>query len=65
MKPTIRYVSLVAGGCGLTTDPVRSILKREGTANVRSISNATQKQVDWVRAMGSYVPDGIIRAEKT
>ena len=61
-KPTIRYVELAGLGCGLSTDSERNILRREGTSNVRRISNATKENVEWVRAMGGYVPDGRIAA---
>jgi hypothetical protein len=62
-KPIIKYIELSGRGCGLSTDSEANILKREGTANVALIRNATQKDVDWVRGMGGYVPEGRIAKE--
>jgi hypothetical protein len=53
---TIYYVSLYGGLCGLTTDPPRVVIKREGTANVKSVTRATKAQIEYVRSMGGYVP---------
>ncbi len=57
----IMYVELSNGRCGLSTDSKAEIMKQVGTDNLRSISVATKKQIDFVRAMGGYVPvDGKI-----
>lgn len=61
MKPTIRCVMLRNGRVGLSVAKRSTILREEGTLNVLSIENATPAQVEHVRAMGGYVPDGIVR----
>lgn len=63
-RRTIMYISLHGTGCGLSTDSEKEIFRREGTSNVREVRPATQKDVDWVKAMGGYVPDGIIRRDQ-
>lgn len=59
-KPVIKYISLWGGGCGLSTSSKSEILRSHGTANVQLVRPATQKDVEWVRAFGGYVPDGRI-----
>jgi hypothetical protein len=63
-KKVIQYISLDNGRCGLSTESPRDILHRIGTENVRAIRPASQKEVDWVRAMGGDVPDGIVRERR-
>ncbi len=48
---------------GLSISSEAAILRREGTANVKSIRNATKEDVEWVQAMGGYVPNGRIAQE--
>ncbi len=60
---TIRYISF--GGnmesyCGLTTESASAVLRRYGTDNVRDVRPATQAEIDWVRAMGGEVPEGVV-----
>lgn len=62
-KPIIKAIELHIGGIGLSIYSKSTILICEGTANVRSIHNATKKDVEWVKAMGGYVPDGRIAKE--
>lgn len=59
-RPVVNYVSLWNGRCGLSTDTRAEIMRREGTANVRGVRPATQADVEWVRGMGGYVPEGRI-----
>jgi hypothetical protein len=62
-KRVIRYFEFYGSGCGLSTDMPTQIVRRYGTANVRLIRNATEKDVAWVRGMGGAVPDGRIAKE--
>ena len=55
---------LAYGLVGLSTDTKREILREHGRGNVQSVRNATQEDVDWVRGMGGYVPDGIVAKEQ-
>ncbi len=59
-KPIIRYIELWCGRCGLSNSSVASIYSEQGRANVRSVRNATEQEVAWVRGMGGYVPEGRI-----
>jgi hypothetical protein len=56
-KPVLRYVSLYSGRCGLTTDSVSAVMRREGSANVKCIRHATERDVAWIAGMGGRVPD--------
>ena len=60
----IQYVSLWSGQCGLSNDTPAQILRREGSANVKHIHLATEKDVAWIRGMGGKVPDGRIAEPK-
>ena len=57
----IYYIEFRNGYCGLSQEPKRTILRRHGTENVGSISPATAEQIDYVRAMGGYVPERAIK----
>lgn len=63
-KPIIRYIELTNGRCGLSIETALQIRREEGSRNVKNITNATAKQVEWVRGMGGLVPDGRIVKEK-
>lgn len=58
-KKVIKYISL-RSGCGLSTKSPEQILREEGSNNVQYVRDATAKDVEWIRAMGGYVPDGRI-----
>lgn len=58
---TIFYIGLNGGGCGLTTDGYRDVLRRIGSDRLREFRPATQQEVDWVRSMGGAVPAGRVR----
>lgn len=60
-KKVIKYITLSGGRCGLSTATNKDILASEGRANVASIRPATREDVEWVRAMGGHVPEGIVR----
>jgi hypothetical protein len=64
MKRAIHYIGLVGLGCGLTTECKRDALRRIGIDNVATFRPATQADVDWVKGMGGYVPDGRIAKEQ-
>lgn len=51
----IYYFELYGTGCGLCTNK-NTLIKEQGTANVKNVELATKQQIDWVRAMGGYVP---------
>jgi hypothetical protein len=59
-KPVIKYVDFYNGYCRLTTDAESTILREEGTRNVKQIRPATKADVEHMRAMGGPVPDGRI-----
>jgi hypothetical protein len=55
------YYAETDRGCALRTaetlDKARAQFKREvGEDNVRTVREATEKDIDWVRGMGGYVP---------
>lgn len=61
----IKYVSFRGSYCKLSTDSRAQILREEGTNNVSEIRNATAADIESVRSMGGYVPEGrIVRYEK-
>jgi hypothetical protein len=60
-KKVIKYITLSGGRCGLSTATDKDILASEGRANVASIRPATREDVDWVRAIGGHIPEGIVR----
>lgn len=56
------YVSLYGGHCGLIaaksiTQAQAKALHNEGHSNVRGVRKATEKDIEWIRAMGGRVPD--------
>jgi len=53
----INYVELYGGRCGLSANTEAQIRKQEGDSNIKRISVATKEQIEWVRAMGGYVPE--------
>jgi len=55
-RPTINYIDLYNGRCGLTTEKRDEVLRRLGTDNVRSVRPATEAEVSWVECMGGHVP---------
>lgn len=57
-RPIINYVTLTNGWCGLTTDSKREAYNRLGSENIASFGPASQRQLDWVQAMGGKVPHG-------
>jgi hypothetical protein len=64
MKPKYKlyYVSLYDGFCGLhanrTLRAAKSeVLKTKGTENLKSVSLATNEEIDWIKAMGGYIPN--------
>lgn len=61
-KKIIKYISLKSG-CGLSTKSPEQILREEGSNNVEFVRNATADEVDWIRAMGGYVPEGRIASK--
>jgi hypothetical protein len=63
-RKTIKYITLTGGRCTLSTDTNRKIFDEEGRANVTLIRPATMDEVEWVRAMGGHVPEGIVRKKK-
>ena len=62
-KRPILATRLIGGGIGLSNETRATILREEGTANVASIKLATQADIDHVRAMGGYIPNGRIVQE--
>lgn len=61
-KPFLMCVEL-RSGIGIRAESRRNILKQYGTVNVMDIHYATQKEIEWVRAMGGFVPEGRIHKE--
>jgi hypothetical protein len=56
------YVSLFGGQCGLIaaksiTQAKANACHDEGHSNVIGVRKATEKDIEWVRAMGGRVPD--------
>jgi hypothetical protein len=62
-KPALKYVS-TDFGCSIRIGPDSQIIREIGTAHIKGIRFATEKDVAWVRGMGGRVPDGRIAKVK-
>ncbi len=64
-RKALYYFELVGGNCGVRAMTPEEIRRGEGYNNVQRIRLATQQDVDWIKAMGGYVPsEGFVRKEK-